>query len=205
MTLEYWLVSPDDIVLEVRFYTDDTPPEIPGSLASGKPRLLPVETTMEPVDPYTDILVGPTETIEPTRILRAYTSRPKETYEIEAMVEGKVSRLEVEYRRRNELPFEADVDGVVRVWHGDKEGMGNIEGINILIARNPALVPNPRPWKPYEDDLVMVSHDGFAEIGAAFGTRKDVNFVILQTLKGMVRALTNPTEIAAFDVLNGWE
>jgi hypothetical protein len=83
--------------------------------------------------------------------------------------------------------------------------MGNIEGVNILIARTPGLVPNPRLWKPYEADMVMVSHDGFAEIGVAYGARKDANFVILQTLKATVRALTDPAEVDAFDPLAGWD
>lgn len=197
----YALVSPQGAILDERAF-DEAPPT---TLATGKPRWLPIVEVNAAFDPVSQVRTGPMNTVEAARVLRTYTVRAKNEDEVGAMIAAKIDGLEAEYRRRNSLPFAAEVDGVERTWHGDDEGMGNIQGINILIARDPALVPNPRPWKPYEADIVMVSHDGFTEIGAAYAARKDVNFTILQTRKATLRAMTNPTLIYAFDPLAGWD
>lgn len=200
MSAEYARVSPEGEILE-RVWLDAAPPV---TLAANKPRLLPIVEEGANFDPVSQVREGPETTVEPERVLVAWTVRAKSEAELAAIIEAKVADLEIEYRRRNALPFEAEVDGVVRTWHGDPEGMGNVEGINILIACNPALVSNPRPWKPYEAELINVSHDGFAAIGLAFAARKDLNFATLQSLKAAVRALTDPAAVAAFDPLAGW-
>jgi hypothetical protein len=201
MPAEYARVSPEGEVLE-RAVLAETPPT---TLAANKPRWLPVVVEGADFDPVSQVREGPVTTVEADHVLVAYSVRAKSEAEVATMIAAKVEALELEYRRRNALPFEAEVDGVVRTWHGDPEGMSNVEGINILIARDPLLVPNPRPWKPYEAEIVNVSHDGFAAIGLAYAARKDLNFATLQTLKATVRAMTDPAVVAAFDPLAGWD
>lgn len=201
MSAEYARVTPEGEILE-RVRLDVAPPT---TLAPNKPRFLPIVVEGADFDPVSQVREGPVTTVEAERVLVAWTVRPKSQTEVAAMIEAKVAELETEYRRRNALPFEAEVDGVVRTWHGDPEGISNVEGVNILIARDPALVPDPRPWKPYEAEIVNVSHEGFAAIGLAFAARKDAHFTILQGLKAAVRALSDPAAVAAFDPLAGWD
>jgi hypothetical protein len=176
------------------------------TLASNKGEWLPeIVVGYEPFDPTTQIRTGPVQTITATQVVQTYTVRAKNAGELAEMIAAKVEALELEYRRRNALPFQATVDGVERTWHGDAEAMGNIEGINLLIVRDPALVPDPRPWKPYEAPIIDVSNSGFLAIGAAFAARKDAHFTTLQTLKATVRAMADPADVAAFDPLAGWD
>lgn len=197
----YHKVLGGEIVETRDFAEGETPP----ALAANKGVWLPeIVAGYEPFDPVSEVRSGPVQTIEETAVVQLYTVRDKNTDEVGAMVESKVALLEAEYRRRNAEPFTATVDGVERTWHGDAEGMSNVEGINILIARDPESVPNPRPWKPYEADIITVSHDGFLAIGAAFASRKDANFSALQTQKATVRAMTDPADVEGFDPLEGW-
>lgn len=193
----------DGEIIESREFTDD---EVIPDLAANKGVWLPeVVVGYEPFDPVSQVREGPVQTISPAAVVQDYTVRAKTEDEVSEMAEAKVAELETEYRRRNAEPFTATVDGVERTWHGDAEGMSNVEGINILIARDPTSVPNPRPWKPYEADIITVSHDGFLAIGAAFAARKDAHFTTLQIKKATVRSMTDPADVDAFDPLAGWD
>lgn len=208
MSLAYALVSPDDQIIERRLYPDGEPPAGNlGQVAASKPRLVPVETVgFGPFNPVTQVRTGPVVTIEPTRVIDTYTVRAKTEEEVEAeYITPKLALLETEYRRRNALPIVIEVDGVERTWHADPEAIENVTGILVLLA-NDVPVTDPRPWKPYEADIITVSNAGFKAIGAGLALRKDVNFVILQTLKATLRATSDdPAAADAFDPLDGWD
>lgn len=116
--------------------------------------------------------------------------------------------IEQEYLRRSEQPFTAEVDGVTRTWHGDQEGMRNVNDVLLGIALGVG-VPNPRPWKPLDsDEMTLVSHSGFAAIKLAHAARKDQLFIVQRALKDHIRSLAasgDAAAVSAFDPLSGWD
>ncbi len=199
----YALLSPSNEIIEYRQFDHPLPL---GSYESdgsrGKNFALPVTDVKPEFDPETEILEGPEVTITSTAVTRTWTLRPISVGETEDIVNQKIEILENEYRRRSNLPFQAEVDGTLRTWHGDPAGIEDLSDVLFGIAFN--MVPDPRPWKPYEEAPVMVSHNGFKKIKLAHAFRKDALFVQLQILKGTLRAMTDIADVRSFDPVAAW-
>jgi hypothetical protein len=189
----------DGAVIDARDYGDDEPE----ALVASKGRWLERVEVRPACDEALQVLEGPTMEVGEAAVTYTWTVRDKSPEEMSPILDAHLAQLEAEYRRRNALPFEAVVDGVVCTWHGDDEGMTNIR--DVLQGIVMGVVPDPRPWKPYEQDLMAVSHDGFRAIMVAYSTRKELHFMVLQGKKAAVRALAeDPAALMAFDPFTGW-
>lgn len=201
----YALISPGGEVLQYRTYPDDAPPA--GNLAAvnaAKPRLVPVEVEGEAFDPVTQVLEGSTETVEATRVLRAYTARPKSPEEVAEMIRLKKADLEAIYQSRlYGRPGEIEVDGVVRTWHFDMNGVTKVA--HMILLMQVGIVPSPQDWKPYGEPEIPVTQTGFMQIGGAYALRDRAEFTTLQARKAELDALADdPAAVEAFDPTAGW-
>lgn len=192
----------DGAILELRDYE---PIGDQSQLAAGKPRQLPIEVVRPEFNPVSHVIEGPEYTFEATRVVEAYTVRAKNGDEVAAMIAAKQAQIDAEFQRRCALPIEFAVGGETYRWHADAEARENILGVVLLIATG-VPVPNPRPWTPVGYlTSVDVSHAELIMLGATIAGRKDALFVIKKAMQAAVDVMTDPLQIAAVDVAEGWE
>lgn len=119
-------------------------------------------------------------------------------------IAGQQAAIEAEFQRRVSAPIAFPVDGTEYEWHADDEAIQNIMGVVLLIAAG-VPVDNPRPWTPRGSlTPVDITHAELVGLGATIAARKDVLFAAKKTKQSTVAAMTDPAEVAAFDVTADW-
>lgn len=180
-----------------------------GTLAPGKPRILPVVTEADEFDPVTHVLEGPTYEIETARVVERFTSRAKNEYEISEMIAGKDAEIEAEFTRLYNLPIMHEVAGVEYEFHADAAARENIQGVLDMYNEGDRMGsprPDPRPWTPKgEPAFVMITRNELALLGIAIGTRKDALYAIKKAKQAALSVMTDPAAIDAVESLSGWE
>lgn len=167
------------------------------------PRVLVGLDTWEAYDPDTQVQLPPEIVVGLTEVTYTYELRALALEDLLPFKRISRQTLETEFRRRNDLPIEVEVDGVMRTWHGDFYGMKGID--DVLLGILFGVTANPRLWKPYQCGTIEVSHDGFKAIKVAHGLREESLFAIWQGLQAVLDALTTSSAVQAFNPLDGWE
>jgi hypothetical protein len=178
-------------------------------LSPGKPKMLIVETVIDPFDPVTQVQEGPTYEFEEDRVVERYTSRAKNADEIEAMKAEKDAAIEAEFRRLYCAPILYAVGGQEYEFHADPDARENIQGV-LQMYREAALVgltlPDPRPWTPKGfADPIQISRAQLAGLGILIGARKDGLHTIKKARQKALSLLTDPADIHAVDPASGWD
>lgn len=167
-------------------------------LAAGKPRWLPVvDNEYDPIAQMRGEMV-----VEETRILRP--ARDKTVDEVAEMRAAKDEAIDAEFQRLFRLPINFTVGGQAYDFHADEDALQNIMGVVILINSG-VPVPNPRKWTP-KDVLIPIdiTHAEIVGLGAAIAARKDALFIKKKQKQYALSLLTDPVEIYAIDVTEGW-
>ena len=178
------------------------------------PKLL--SGTMKPVvlqlhDPVTEVRDGnpPAFVVEETQVLRVYPTRPKNEDEIADMVAEKDAAIEREFVDRYCAPIAFTVGGVEYLFHADEQGRENIQGVLQAYREAADLMmdlPDPRPWTPKDTAApIMMARAEIAMLGIMIAARKDTLYGIKKAKQAAVAALTDPADIHAYDVTDGWE
>lgn len=189
----------DGAVIERRNFTpigDQT------ALPAHKPRWLPIVMEGQPeFDPVSESRDGPVVTVEATRVVETYSVRAKNEVEIAAMIAAKDAAIEAEFNARHTAPISFAVEGEVYQFHADSGAVENIMGLAILVGAG--IAQNPRNWTPV-DSADPVENVNVVILGAAIAARRDALFVIKKAKQKALALMTDPTEIAAYDVTAGW-
>lgn len=119
--------------------------------------------------------------------------------------EARIKEAYTESQRRFALSsVTVTVNGAPRVYGCDPDTREHIVAINNLIARSPALVPNPRPFTPQGGSPVMTTHDEFLAIMAAGLAEGQVYYEHYYAHKVAILALTDSAAVLAYDLSTGW-
>lgn len=178
-------------------------------LAAGKPRILLVVRESEAFDPITQVQVGPAYEFEEDRVVERFTSRAKNSDEIEAMKAAKDAAIEAEFTRLYCAPITYSVGGQEYQFHADPAARENITGV-LQMYREGALIgltlPDPRTWTPLGmNDPIQISRAELAGLGITIGARKDGLHTLKKAKQKALWAMTEPADIDAVDPLTGWD
>jgi hypothetical protein len=194
---------------ELLNFVSEAPNVDQGKLATGKPRILPVEIVTDEFDPISQVQEGPTYEVEETRVVKRFTSRAKNEGEIEAMKAAKDAAIEAEFVRLYCAPINHTVGGQEYTFHADAQARENITGVLQMYYeadRMGSPLPDPRTWTPFgSSDPISITRAELAVLGMMIGARKDALYTIKKARQKELAAMTDPAEIDVVDPQTGWD
>lgn len=203
MIRDYARVSPEGELLD-RSTREEADTPSPAAVAANKAKYLPVEHEDAPsYNPDTEVLVGPTETVEADRVVVGYTVRPKTTDEVDALRAIRRQAVSAAFATRTFAPIDYHVGGVVKSWDADAEARGRIAAVLQLMGAG--AMATERAWTASgELAPTEVTQADLLGIAVAIASREDALFVTKKTKEAVLQALASAAEIAAFDPAAGW-
>lgn len=170
------------VIQDTKFFINDPP------LMSATKGAWLHHVEVKPTPQPWQVLVGPEIDVQLTQVVHTWEVQDISQEEIDAIALAKHKQVEAEYRRRVGLPFQAEVDGVVRWWHGDADGMGDLGDVLFGIAFG--IIPDERLWKPYDLNYrIPVSKEGFLAMKLSHAFRKELLFDFQTNYKASLEAM----------------
>lgn len=171
-----------------------------------KPYLLPYEESQpNTFDEATEVLEGPSVSIEADRCLLTYTKRAKTGADLDAMKADLDARIEAEFRRRSTAPLPY----LGHEWHAADDAVTNILGVLKSydeLERMGQPVPPTRTWTPRGQHTgVEVTRDQLAVLGITMAQRKDALFTVKKAKQAAVWESSSASFLASYDPAAGWD